>query len=236
MKKNLIAALLAALLLCSCVAESQFEQQPVPEESSVVEQPIQREEETESAQTESVPEIPVNKENAFPEEIADYLLAQYDPQTAEGETQEQLVERMWVLANNLYFADETFYSDWVEESDMQGPSQNRFIDFDDLTAHLFTEAGKEELLSAQVGGGPYITERDGEYYHLGAWRTEPYYQMEDYQLQEEADDRLVLQVNYYQEGFDGERIQEGTAPMTLQKQGEIWLIDSFHSPNAKYPD
>lgn len=42
-----------------------------------------------------------------------------------------------------------------------------------LTAHLFTEAGKEELLSAQVGGGPYITERDGEYYHLGAWRTEP---------------------------------------------------------------
>ncbi len=79
MKKNLIAALLAALLLCSCVAESQFEQQPVPEESSVVEQPIQREEETESAQTESVPEIPVNEENAFPEEIADYLLAQYDP-------------------------------------------------------------------------------------------------------------------------------------------------------------
>ena len=174
--------------------------------------------------------------NAFPEEITDYLLAQYDPQAAESETQEQLVERMWVLANNLYFADETFYSDWVEESDMQDPSQNRFIDFDDLTAHLFTEAGKEELLSAQVGGGPYITERDGEYYHLGAWRTEPYYQMEDYQLQEEADDRLVLQVNYYQEGFDGERIQEGTTPMTLQKQGEIWLIDSFHSPNAKYPD
>ena len=99
-------------------------------------------EETESAQTESVPEIPVNEENAFPEEIADYLLAQYDPQTAEGETQEQLVERMWVLANNLYFADETFYSDWVEESDMQGPSQNRFIDFDDLTAHLFTRSGQ----------------------------------------------------------------------------------------------
>ena len=157
MKKNLIAALLAALLLCSCAAEGQPEQQPVPEESSVVEQPIQREEETESAQTKSAPAMPVN--------------AQYDPQTAEGETQEQLVERMWVLANNLYFADETFYSDWVEESDMQGPSQNRFIDFDDLTAHLFTEAGKEELLSAQVGGGPYITERDGEYYHLGAWRT-----------------------------------------------------------------
>lgn len=169
MKKNLIAALLAALLLCSCAAGEQPELQPVPEESSAVEQP----EKTESAQTESVPEIPVNEKNAFPEEIADYLLAQYDPQTAEGETQEQLVERMWVLANNLYFADETFYSDWVEESDMQGPSQNRFIDFDDLTAHLFTEAGKEELLSAQVGGGPYITERDGEYYHLGAWRTEP---------------------------------------------------------------
>ena len=225
MKKNLIAALLAALLLCSCAAGEQPELQPVPEESSAVEQP----EKTESAQTESVPEIPVNEKNAFPEEIADYLLA-------EGETQEQLVERMWVLANNLYFADETFYSDWVEESDMQGPSQNRFIDFDDLTAHLFTEAGKEELLSAQVGGGPYITERDGEYYHLGAWRTEPYYQMEDYQVQEETDDRLVLQVNYYQEGFDGERIQEGTTPMTLQKQGEIWLIDSFHSPNAKYPD
>lgn len=236
MKKNLIAALLVALLLCSCAAEVQTEQQPVPEESSVVEQPIQREEETESAQTKSAPAMPVNEENSFPEEITDYLLTQYDPQTAEGETQEQLVERMWVLANNLYFADETFYSDWVEESDMQGPSQNRFIDFDDLTAHLFTEAGKEELLSAQVGGGPYITERDGEYYHLGAWRTEPYYQMEDYQLQEETDDRLVLQVNYYQEGFDGERIQEGTTPMTLQKQGEIWLIDSFHSPNAKYPD
>ena len=91
MKKNLIAALLAALLLCSCAAESQFEQQPVPAESSAVEQP----EKTESAQTESVPEIPVNEKNAFPEEIADYLLAQYDPQTAEGETQEQLVERMW---------------------------------------------------------------------------------------------------------------------------------------------
>ena len=150
MKKNLIAALLAALLLCSCVAEGQPEQQSVPAESSAVEQP----EKTESAQTKSAPEMPVNEENVFPEEIADYLLAQYDPQTAEGETQEQLVERMWVLANNLYFADETFYSDWVEESDMQGPSQNRFIDFDDLTAHLFTEAGKEELLSAQVGGGP----------------------------------------------------------------------------------
>ena len=147
MKKNLIAALLAALLLCSCAAGEQPELQPVPEESSAVEQPIQREEETESAQTKSAPAMPVNEENSFPEEITDYLLTQYDPQTAEGETQEQLVERMWVLANNLYFADETFYSDWVEESDMQGPSQNRFIDFDDLTAHLFTEAGKEELLS-----------------------------------------------------------------------------------------
>ena len=56
MKKNLIAALLAALLLCSCAAVEQPELQPVPEESSAVEQP----EKTESAQTESVPEIPVN--------------------------------------------------------------------------------------------------------------------------------------------------------------------------------
>lgn len=236
MKKNLIAALLAALLLCSCAAERQPKSQPVPEEPPVAEQPVEHEEEIKTAQTESSPEMPVKEENAFPEEITGYLLAQYDPQTAEDETQEQLVERMWVLANNLYFADETFYSDWIMELDAQGPSQNRFIDFDDLTAHLFTEAGREELLSAQVGGGPYITERDGEYYHLGAWRTEPYYQMEDYQVLKETEDRLVLSVNYYQEGFDGERIQEGTTPMTLQKQGEIWLIDSFHSPNAKYPD
>ena len=39
MKKNLIAALLAALLLCSCAAGEQPELQPVPEESSAVEQP-----------------------------------------------------------------------------------------------------------------------------------------------------------------------------------------------------
>ena len=84
MKKNLIAALLAALLLCSCAAGEQPELQPVPEESSAVEQPIQREEETESAQTKSAPAMPVNEENSFPEEITDYLLTQYGPTNSRG--------------------------------------------------------------------------------------------------------------------------------------------------------
>lgn len=111
-----------------------------------------------------------------------------------------------------------------------------FVDFEELTEHLYTENGKEQLLRAIVGGGNYIQEKDGKYYHLGAWRTEPahYSWMSGYQTLDSKEDWLKVEVTYDEQDFQGNILDTKSVPMTLVRQNGIWLIEDYISPTDQY--
>lgn len=83
-------------------------------------------------------------------------------QVQEDEDIDSIVQRMWYLGNFIYFADEETFAESVPQKGMQNaPEHSRYVDFEDLTAHLYTEKGKEQLLNAMVGGGNTSNSRTG---------------------------------------------------------------------------
>jgi len=180
--------------------------------------------------------LPVFDEENDPQAV-EYLKMQY--QVQENEDIDSIVQRMWYLGNFIYFADEQTFAESVPQKGMQNaPEHSRYVDFENLTAHLYTENGKEQLLSAMVGGGKYIEQQDGEYYHLGAWRTEPPYHlwMSGYQKVKSSEGQIKVQVDYQEKDLQNNVTSEDSVMMTLVNHDGIWLIDDYQSPTACYPE
>ena len=159
----------------------------------------------------------------------------YQPQ--EDEDVDSIVERMWYLGNYIYLAGEiTFCVPVPQEEAPREVYSCCFVDFEELTEHLYTENGKEQLLRAIVGGGSYIQEKDGKYYHLGDWRTEPahYSWMSGYQTLDSKEDWLKVEVTYDEQDFQGNILDTKSVPMTLIRQNGIWLIEDYISPTDQY--
>ena len=144
---------------------------------------------------------------------------------------------MWYLGNYIYRAGEiTFCVPVPQEEAPREVYSCCFVDFEELTDHLYTENGKEQLLRAIVGGGNYIQEKDGKYYHLGTWRTEPahYSWMSGYQTLDSKEDWLKVEVTYDEQDFQGNILDTKSVPMTLVRQNGIWLIEDYISPTDQY--
>ena len=230
MKKRLICFLLmgaVVLGLCSCQNQQKEE---------VAQVDLLEENSEQNAQVPQQPaSLPVFDEENDPQAV-EYLKMQY--QVQESEDIDSIVQRMWYLGNFIYFADEETFAESVPQKGMQNaPEHSRYVDFENLTAHLYTEKGKEQLLSAMVGGGKYIEQQDGEYYHLGAWRTEPPYHlwMSGYQTVKSSEGQIKVQVDYQEKDLQNNVTSEGSVMMTLVNHDGIWLIDDYQSPTACYP-
>ena len=179
-------------------------------------------------------DLPVNPEH-HDQKVVEYLKMQYQPQ--EEEDVDSIVERMWYLGNYIYLAGEiTFCVPVPQEEAPREVYSCCFVDFEELTEHLYTENGKEQLLRAIVGGGSYIQEKDGKYYHLGDWRTEPahYSWMSGYQTLDSKEDWLKVEVTYDEQDFQGNILDTKSVPMTLIRQNGIWLIEDYISPTDQY--
>lgn len=220
MKKMLVIWLLSMILifsLCGCGAEKDTApDSKQPQES--MQQDV----------------LPVYSHESDPKAVK-YLKMQYHPQ--ENEDTDSIAERMWYLANYIYCVGEPSFSENVATEQAPGVIHTcRFIDFDELTAHLYTQNGKEQLLGAMVGGESYIQQKDGEYYHLDDWRTEPAYHewMSGYQVVNSSEDKMELEVYYEEKDFDDNVIGKGSVVMTIVNQDGIWLIDDYQSPTARY--
>ena len=92
-------------------------------------------------QNAQVPQQPASL-SVFDEEndpqAVEYLKMQY--QVQEDEDIDSIVKRMWYLGNFIYFADEETFAESVPQKGMQNaPEHSRYVDFENLTAHLYTE-------------------------------------------------------------------------------------------------
>lgn len=220
--KKAVWILMLMLLLTGCAEQKQQENKT--ESSEVItEQEVQQENQV---------SLPVNEETIQPQTLA-YLQVQYQPNR--DETEEEIVQRMWYLANLIYFADETDFSKQADSPD--GVHDCQYFEFEDLTEHLYTKNGKQQLLSAMVGGVPYLYEESGEYYHLGPWRTEPAYHcwMSSFEVVESDETRMVVDIAYDEKDLQDNITNTDTVQMVLGKENGIWLVEDFQAPAAKFP-
>lgn len=183
--------------------------------------------------------LPVNPDGAE-EEAVQYLKAQLPPAQDPDELTQDVVKRLWYLANAVYNVEDTNFSTDAQppQDAPQWPGAMRFVDFDSLTSHIFTQHGKQQLLSAEIGGGPYIYSEDGVYYHLGAWKTNSVYEEKysDYTVIDSKDTHVQLDVSYEWQDAQGGLVEMRSAPMTLVKENGRWLVESYLFPEAQYPE
>lgn len=189
--------------------------------------------------TEQKPDLPINSEGAT--DIAvNYLKEQYDSTGDADEETQAIVQRLWYLANAIYNVEDYNFSVDADKPDQapDWPSAMKFVDFDTLTAHVFTQNGKQQLLSAEIGGAPYIYADNGVYYHLGAWKTNALYEemFKDYKVTDSTDTSMVLEISYSWKDTQGNPIEDRSVSMTIVKEDGQWLVDSYLFPDAQYPN
>ena len=170
-----------------------------------------------------------------------YFIEQRD-EVRNGELTEADVTRLWYLANTLYDADDTaFVKEVYEPVGAPFGSVSQFLDFEEATRYLFTNHGLEQLISAQIGGAPYLYKaEDGAVYHLGPWKTGYAYQqvMTGCRIISGGKDSAQVEVSYQVMApldWDGER-PEAFATMFLQKEDDRWKVDGYNFPEGIYPD
>ena len=161
--------------------------------------------------------------------------------TAQPEvSEEEVIRRLWYLANAAYNVDHPSFSQEAEvpAGAPPWPSAQRFVDFDQLAGNIFTPAGTAQLLSAQIGGGPYVYQEGGVTYHLGSWKTGRFYEdgYQSHKVAKREEDRLVLEITYSIRDLDGKAVETAAAPMTLCRVEGRWLVEDFRYPEAVYPE
>lgn len=189
--------------------------------------------------TEQKPDLPINSEGAA--DIAvNYLKEQYASAGEANEETQAIVQRLWYLANAIYNVEDYNFSVDADKPEQapDWPSAMKFVDFDALTAHVFTQNGKEQLLSAEIGGAPFIYADGGVYYHLGAWKTNALYEemFKDYKVIDSTDTSMELEITYNLKDTQGNPTEDRSVSMTIVKENNQWLVDSYLFPDAQYPN
>lgn len=248
-KKHPLCFVLAICLLFGGCAPK--EEQPAPSlpiyESTGRSEAVSRNSElTEEDQPE--PSLPIYEStdrseavSQYVETTAQYFIEQRD-EPRNGELTEADVTRLWYLTNTLYDADDmAFVKEVYEPVGAPFGSVSKFLDFEEATRYLFTSHGLEQLISAQVGGAPYLYKaEDGAVYHLGPYKTGYSYQqaMTGCRIISSGKDNAQVEVSYQVMApldWDGER-PEAFATMFLQKEDGRWKVDSYNFPEGIYPE
>lgn len=184
-------------------------------------------------------EPPVNADGVS-EQARQYVQQQYSQTEAAGAATQEVVERLWFLANALYNVEDQNFS--VDAQPPEGApawgETRRFVDLASLAAHVFTANGAQQLLSADIGGGPFIYQKDGVYYHLGGWKTNYLYEnaFQSYEVLDSTEESMDLTVSYRWDDMDGNPLEVRTVAMRIVREGGRWLVDRYAFPEAQYPD
>ncbi len=183
--------------------------------------------------------LPVNPEGVS-EHAQRYLEAQFNPTDQTDEQAREIVQRLWYLANAIYNVEDRNFS--VDTEPPEGVpawgETRRFVDLASLASHVFTENGAQQLLTAEIGGGPFLYYASGVYYHLGGWKTNYLYEdtFRDVTIERSTDTSIEATVSYAWNDMDGNLIEVRTIPMRIVQENGRWLVDSYQFPEAQYPD
>ncbi len=178
----------------------------------------------------------LNPAGAFQQDL-DY----WKQQTEGGGSEADAVARLWYLGCSVYNVDSSLFSDFAEGPMPEGApvwgEPMVYLDFAGMTEAIFTPEGTQQLLDCQQGGGPFIFEADGVYYHLGAYKTGFLYEwaLEEFTVLDRGEDTLTVECRYRQyESLESEEYTLVPANMTLKKQDGIWRIQSLDYPEARH--
>lgn len=173
-----------------------------------------------------------------------YLFDQFSPTETSNNDMDQVVRRLWWLANTVYNTDSTCFSvppttdTPPEDFSSLGPIM-QFIDYDTMVKGIFSENAQEQLELSTFGKIPYLLFEDDTVYHLGTWNIPTNFEnsMVSYVL-ESGTETLQNYIITYQvfDFFDPDK--EPTyyeIPFDIIKIGDQWFVDSYRFPTASYP-
>lgn len=164
----------------------------------------------------------------------------WQQQTEGGGTEADAVARLWYLGCSAYNVDSALFStsftgDQMPEGAPVWGEPMVYLDFDAMSEAIFTPEGTQQLLACQQGGGPFIFQSDGVYYHLGPYKTGFMYEwaLEEFTVLDRQEDTLTVECRYRQyESIESEEYTLVPANMTLKRQDGIWRIQSLDYPEA----
>ena len=182
--------------------------------------------------------LPYNNDFHIPTAV-DYYKQQCDQAENSDDSMDDIIKRLWYLANAIYNCDDFTFSVDAEIPDesLNWASASRYLNFDEMCNNVFTDKARDQLLSAIVGlGTPFIYPANGEYYHLGSWKTGYRFEesLSSYRILNQTESKIDLEMSFDWLNLDGQVLQSGTTPMTLIQQNGKWLVDSYHFPEAQY--